>query len=90
VGYYTAGGDIGGGTVPSHSPRAGLHALPAAGDVAEAESPGPRGTHRRMNPANMHAFRRALRRVVGMERIARRVFHFTTKHHIKRPRRRRS
>jgi len=48
--------------------------------------------HRRMNPCNVRALRRAIRRAHGFEKIARRVMHFTSpKKHpkgFKRPRRR--
>jgi hypothetical protein len=85
VGYYMAGGDIGGGTVPSHTQRGGLHAL--GGDVAEAESPGPRGTHRRMNALNPHALRRSMRRVQAFAKFAKRTIQFTHRVKMKRHRR---
>jgi len=50
--------------------------------------------HRRMNPCNVRALRRAIRRAHGFERIAKKVLRFTSPHHkakphgFKRPRKR--
>lgn len=63
------------------------------GRRAAAGLPGMR-RHRRMNPCNVRALRRAIRRAHGFERIAKKVLRFTSPHHkakphgFKRPRKR--
>jgi hypothetical protein len=63
---------------------------------AAGAMPGMHRRHRRMNPCNVRALRRAIRRAHGFERIAKKVLRFTSPHHkakphgFKRPRKRAS
>lgn len=64
-----------------------ISGLGAAGVIAGAAVAGRRllkggreRKHRRMNPCNVRALRRAIRRAHGFERIARRVIRFTSPH----------
>jgi hypothetical protein len=77
---YVAGGALGAGVARATSalaphPQAlqrGYHISKRTGKLVK---------NRRLNPANVHALRRALRRARGFERLARHVLHFTRPGH---------
>lgn len=87
MGYYRAGGDL--QLLPSHvtaqerAAAAASNATPPSDDASGGRS------YRRMNPTNVRALRRAMRRVVGFSKLARGVMSFTKSHKMKVHRRKR-
>ena len=56
---------------------AGVAAGGAAAFLARRGRVGATGRHRRIDPTNVHALRRSIRRLDGFEKLARKVIHFT-------------
>ena len=77
MGYYAAGGNL--SMMPSHNTT----------PPADTRGSSPRRAYRRMNPANVRALRRGMRRVQAFARLARGVMSFTHAHKMKKARRRR-
>jgi hypothetical protein len=69
-GYYSAGGNL--AMMPSHGPD------PALSHSSSSDAGGRR--RGRMNPMNVSAARRSIRRLQSFERIARKVITFTKGH----------